>query len=378
MKIGIDARLYGLKHAGIGRYVKNIVDQITQQDTNNQIVLFVQKDSNISLNLENVKIVTLDVPHYSISEQLIAANAFEKEDLDVLHVPHFNAPILYRGKLIVTIHDLIKHESTGPDTTTRNRAIYWLKFYGYKTLSWLVARKATRIIVPSEYVKNDVVKKLGITPNKIDVVYEAVENDFKKLQPDKKVAYELMNKFGLVKPFMVYTGSVYPHKNLEIILQAIKARNYDRSLDFMLAIVCARNVFYERLNQKITEMDLGNVVKLLGFLSDQDLVSIYDEAFCLVQPSKMEGFGLTGLEAMSRGLPVIAADASCLPEVYKDGALYFDPNSYEDFLYRLDDLVTNKNLYNELQLRGKSLSKSYSWKKNGQQTLKVYAEVYKS
>lgn len=378
MKIGIDARLFGLKHAGIGRYTKNLVEQLAQDNSEDEYVLFVNDIIEFEDLKGKVKLVELNVPHYSVSEQLIAANIFEKEELDLLHVPHFNAPLLYRGKLIVTIHDLIKHESKGAATTTHNQSIYWLKFYGYKILSWMVARKADKIIVPSQYVKEDVVKKLGVNGNKIEVIYEAVEKNFLKLKADEKNAYRLLNKFNLVKPFLVYTGSVYPHKNLDLILDAIKIRNSERNLDFMMAVVCARNVFYERLQNKIEQLGLQEAVKLLGFLSDQELADLYSQAFCLVQPSKMEGFGLTGLEAMSRNLPVIAANASCLPEVYGEAALYFDVSSPQDFLHRLEELVTNKNLYSQLQSTGLDKVKEYSWKKNAQATYKIYEQVFKS
>jgi glycosyltransferase involved in cell wall biosynthesis len=369
MKIGIDARLYGLENAGIGRYITNLVDQLVETDSSNQYHLFVKKDyADLFADYDNVEVSVINTPHYSVREQLIN---WKKYQLDLLHVPHFNAPLAYSGKLVLTIHDLIKHHSTGAETTTRNQALYGVKRLGYLTLTKLVAKRADKIICPSNWVRDDIVKTLKVNPDRIEVIYEAVAADFGTAVGEVETK-KLMASHKLSKPFLVYTGSIYPHKNVDLLLEAIKRRNQISELDFSLAVVCARNIFWQRLETKVKQMGLEADVKLLGFLSDQELAGLYKHAYALVQPSKMEGFGLTGLEAMKLGLPVLAAKATCLPEIYGDAAVYFNPNSVDDFIDKLSKITQNRRLYQELSLKGKKHVKNFSWKKAAKETIAVY------
>ena len=140
----------------------------------------------------------------------------------------------------------------------------------------------------------------------------------------------------------------------------------------MLAIVCARNVFYERISRRIIEKGAGSYINLLGFRSDEEVSQLYSLALCLVHPSKMEGFGLTGLEAMKTGLPVISSSASCLPEVYGDAALFFDPESVDDLVNKLELVIGDRNLREKLINKGLLQVKKYSWKKMAKETLAVY------
>lgn len=371
MRIGIDARLYGLENAGIGRYITSLVDSLVKDDKH-IFTLFVKPQyADIFSQRKNVTTVVTNTPHYSVAEQFFD---YGKYQLDLLHVPHFNAPLLYKGKLVLTIHDLIKHHSTGADTTTRNPFFYGFKRLGYLALTRLAAAKADRIIVPSNWVKQDVIKTLKVPADKIDVVYEAVDSEFGKAVKTEETK-KLLSHHKLRKPFLVYTGSVYPHKNVGLLLEAIKRRNPHKELDFSLAVVCARNVFWQRLNEKIKSLGLENEVKLLGFLSDRELSGLYHEAYALVQPSHMEGFGLTGLEAMKVGLPVLAANATCLPEIYQDAAIYFDPHSVDDFLEKLNRITVDRRLYQSLSDKGKKRVKQFSWKLAAKETLSVYEKV---
>lgn len=161
------------------------------------------------------------------------------------------------------------------------------------------------------------------------------------------------------KPFLVYTGNLYPHKNVGVLVQAAE------KLKINVAIVCARSVFEKRL-------PVSPYAHYLGRLSDKELIELYREASAFVFPSLIEGFGLPGLEAMSVGLPVIAARASCLPEIYGDAALYFDPHSVDDLVEKIKSLLTDEKLRATLIAKGKSQAKKYSWRKMASQTWEIY------
>lgn len=378
MRIGIDARLYGPEHTGLGRYVTNLVNNLLVKDKKNQYVLFVtSKHSKDFVPSANLKIVTIDTPIYSFSEQLLLPLVYLKEKLDLLHVPHFNAPILYPKKFIITLHDLIKHSSKGKDTTTRNPAGYLIKRLGYAIEFWFMSRRASAIITPTNYVREDVARGLGIDIDKIHVTYEASDGKIKKHNLTPKEASQILNKYKISQPFVIYTGNLYPHKNVNLLIDAILAHNSKKEVDLNLAIVCARSAFYKKIEEKILSLNAQKYIKLLGFVDDHELGKLYSLALCLVHPSKMEGFGLTGIEAMSVGLPVVSSSASCLPEVYGNGALYFDPNSVDDLVVTLEKIISSKELRDELIKKGYVQSKKYSWKKMCQETIAIYNTVFK-
>lgn len=373
MRIGIDARLYGLEHTGLGRYVIELIRFVLKNDKKNDYVLFLNRSHSEEFkDRKRVKVVVTDIPIYSVAEQVILPYIFTKEKLDLLHVPHFNAPLLYPGKFILTIHDLIKHYSTGPGTTTRKPWLYFIKRLGYLLQMGLVAKKSVHIIVPSNFVKKDVATRLNVPENKITVTYEAVSGSIKEVALDEKNKKEILRKYHLAQPFLIYTGNIYPHKNVDILIEALDKRNKERELDLQLAIICSRSIFWDRLNKKIHDRGLTEYVKLLGFVEDENVSSLYSLAVALVHPSKMEGFGLTGLEAMNVGLPVVAASASCLPEVYGDAALYFDPDSVEDLASKINLLIKDPDLRNGLISKGYHQAKKYSWDKMGKETISVY------
>jgi len=376
MRIGIDARLYGLEHAGLGRYVMRLVDEVLKLDKKNEYVLFLNSaHADKFKNKKRVKVVTTNIPIYSLAEQTILPFVFSKEKLDLLHVPHFNAPLIYDGKLILTVHDLIKHDSKGPETTTRHRWLYSIKRLGYLALTNGIAARADHILVPSNFVKEDIVKRLHVPSEKITVTYEAATGSIKEVALSDADKIKILHKYNLAQPFIVYTGSVYPHKNVEILVQAIEKHNQNKEVDLELALICSRSVFWERLSKKINERNLQDKIKLLGFVEDADVSKLYSLALALVHPSKMEGFGLTGLEAMSVGLPVIASNVSCLPEVYGDAALYFNPNDVDDLVSCLETYLKDQELRSSMATNGFLQARKYSWTKMAKETISAYKQI---
>ncbi len=376
MRIGIDGRLYGLEHTGLGRYVMELIKFVLKNDKKNTYVLFLNKKHAAEFTgRKRVEVVVTNVSIYSFSEQIIMPFVFAKQKLDLLHVPHFNAPLLYPGKLILTIHDLIKHYSTGMATTTRKPWLYTIKRLGYLTELTLISRKAVHIIVPSNFVKQDVSKKLHIPEEKISVTYEAVSGSIMDMVLTEKEKKETLSKFNLTQPFLIYTGNIYPHKNVDILVDALDRHNQEKEMDLELAIICSRSVFWDRLNEKIRRRGLESKVKLLGYVDDDNVSKLYSLALALVHPSKMEGFGLTGLEAMNVGLPVIASNASCLPEVYGEAALFFDPSSVKDLELKLNLLIKDPSLREQLAEKGYLQARKYSWNRMGKETVKIYNQV---
>jgi len=378
LKIAIDIRMYGLKHAGIGRYIKNLIKQIKKTERNNiDFWLIVKSEdfSKIKKELGNKFFyIQSNIKHYSIKEQLILPLVLMKEKFDLIHFPHFNVPIFYFDKYIVTIHDLIKHESKGVDTTTKNPILYWFKYLNYHFVFWLAVKRAAKVIVPSKWVKKQLISKYPyLSGTKIVVIYEGVERKFTELK-SKMRTKKILNKYNLKKPYLLYVGSVYPHKNLERLILGLRKLNQSLTKEKMinLIIVCARSIFLERLNKVIKNYKAQNFTKCLGFVNDEDLAMLYRQALSFITPSLMEGFGLPGLEAMAAGCPVLSSRRSCLPEIYGKSALFFNPLDIDDIANKINTISSSEIKRQQLIRMGKQRVKRFSWQKTKDQTLQVY------
>jgi len=365
MKIGIDARYWGNKHTGIGRYVQNLVLNLAEIDTINQYVVFGGDELRLAISqFPNFKWVQLTTRPYSILEQIINPIIFMRQKLDLLHVPHFNAPILYFGKYILTIHDLIKHLSIGRATTTLPYPVYLVKHLVYRLSVRLNLLRSDQIIVPANYWKEYLVNNFALSKNKIHVTYEAVPKLFSQKTKLKKS--EVLNKYGLNQPYIVYTGNLYPHKNVPFLVEAVRQFNACHEHQLELAIACARDAVFKN------SIKPEPVIKYLGYVPDEELMVLFQGALALVQPSLIEGFGLTGLEAMSVGLPVLSSNATCLPEIYKDAALYFNPRNLVELVRQLDNIFSNHAIAQRLILAGRKRIKYFNFSKMSRQTLAVY------
>jgi len=368
-----DARMYGLAHAGIGRYVMNLLAGIKKVDPKEfKIKLIARKETarEIKKSLgDYFPIIEVKSKHYSLLEQFELPKVLNQIKPDLVHFPHFNSSFFYSGKFIVTIHDLIKHYFKGRKTTTKNPAIYWLKYLGYRLQTNYSLKKSQQIIVPSNFWKDKLNSDLNISKEKINVTYEAVDPNFIKLTKNIKTKINL-KQYGLTKPFFVYVGSVYPHKNIEAVISAIK------SLDnIQLAIICSRSVFTQRVEVLTRELNVQDKIKFLGFIKDKDLIRLCQQSTGLIQPSLMEGFGLTGLEAMAANTPVISSNSSCLPETYGPAALYFNPKDIKQLQSKMESLIKDKDLRNKMIRLGQKQIKKYSWLRTAKQTIKSYRKA---
>ncbi len=373
MNIGIDARFYGLEHAGLGRYVMELISNLTKIDQRNHYTVFLRKPYNQVLELpKNFSKVTANILHYTLEEQWLLAEIFSKANLDLLHVPHFNVPLLYRRPFVVTIHDLLWHDVRGLSVTTQNPLVYLTKYLGYLAVVSHALRKSKAIFVPSKVIFKKLVRDHRIERSKINVTYEAPSQTF---LPKRRTS-DILKKYRLTLPFIIYTGSAYPHKNILSAALAIKLLR-ERGIKLTLVVASARSVFLTRLFSDIRKQNLGNAVRFVGFVPDDDLPLLYAHALTLIQPSLSEGFGLTGLEAMACNLPVIASELTIFKEIYEDAALYVDPKSVEDIATKIETLQKNPRLQRKLIQAGKNRVKHFSFKKLAHQTLEVYENIKK-
>lgn len=384
MRIGIDARFVGPQGTGLGKYTEKLITSLAKIDSVNKYAIFLQYRNWDYLKLpKNFTKVVADVEWYSLAEQYKMPAIFASQNLDLLHIPHFNVPIFYnppklslfglhersefKDNFVITIHDLIHHEFS-QYATTKNPIIFKLKRFAYKKVISHAVTKSAKILTPSNFVKEEIIETFKINPSKVVVTYEAAEEEYFTRQPEYPDTRQ---------PNLIYVGNAYPHKNLERLLDAIKILNENpNSLPshkpINLIIVCPRDVFQERLNLQIKERNLTKFVEVKGYLPVKSLVALFAKATAYVFPSLSEGFGIPGLNAMASGLPVVTSNIPVLKEVYGDAALYFDPKDPKDIAEKIHQVLTEEKTKSDLVEKGKVQVKKYSWLKMAKQTLQVY------
>ena len=364
MRIGIDARLAGLQHAGIGRYIEELLRAILPLGEQHEWIIFVAESSQLSwLPIsERVQKIVVPVKHYTVAEQLQMPLVFAKANLDILHVPHFNLPLLYTGKVVLTIHDLLWHEQKDHNATTLSPLWHRLKYWAYKIVSGFAMKRAAYIIVPTHAVEA-VVRPHTSKPIRV------ISEGFAQAYAGLTVAGSA-KKSALKEKYITYVGSLYPHKNVETILSVLQQELHD----LHLVLISGRSVFQEKFKTLIDRAGLTERVHMLGYQTDEKVAEYYQHAVAHVFPSLSEGFGLSGVEAMAAGCPVVCSDIPVFREVYKDAASYVQPEDIKGWakaLTEVQDSSTRKGMI----AAGKKVSSLYSWKKAAEETLTIYAKA---
>jgi len=370
--IVIDARLYGPKHTGLGRYTKNLLVALACLSDFNKykftLLIYPELESEINKDLgSKYKYYVTNIRHYSLLEQLLLPLVLYTLHPSLVHFSHLDKPILYFGKSVVTVHDLIRHFSHGPDTTTHTPWLYWPKYFGYLLMTRIILA-TSYLIVPSNFWRDYIVEKYKYDPHKIITTYEAVDPKLRIQSP------KLIKNFKLkIKNYVLYTGNLYPHKNIIVVFQALQ-----QLPTLKLKIICARDVFQQQALELAQKLHLESQVSFLGYVKDSDFQPLYSSALALVHPAILEGFSLTGLEAMTLGCPVIAANSSCLPEIYQQSVLYFDPHNPQQLVDQITKLQQQPKTRQKLVTLGYSQVAKYSWSQTATQTLQFYGQIIKN
>ena len=235
----------------------------------------------------------------------------------------------------------------------------------YRLMFWWSHKKSTKIIVPTNFVAQDLANLQPFTKAKTTVTYESSEPPIKASGTPLK---------GVGKQFILHVGSPFPHKNIPHLITTFEQlqATYPK---LQLVLAGKKEYYFEQLQKRIDTSHAKENIIVPGFISDAELKWLYQHASCYALPSLSEGFGLPGLEAMAHGCPLVSSNATCLPEVYGDAALYFNPNDVEDIALKIERVLRDKQFAKELVARGKKQLEKYSWERMAQQTLDVYNQA---
>ncbi|MBU1963446.1 glycosyltransferase family 4 protein [Patescibacteria group bacterium] len=376
MKIGIDARFFGGEQSkGLGRYTQKLVEYLSEIDHQNEYVIFLQKDgfANWKIKNPNFKPLLADYEWYSFDEQLKMPGKIRQAKVDFMHFPHFNVPLSYRGPFIVTIHDLIITHFPTQRATTLAPWLYRLKKFGYQRVISHAAKDSKKIITVSNYSKQDLVKTFKLSPEKIEVTYEASEPPA-PIGFDEQEAKKILSEYNIKKPYLLYVGNAYPHKNLEILIEMMSKL---KNKDLQLVLVGKKDYFYNRIEELIWKKDMEDDVVMTGFVPDKVLPLLYSRSLAYIFPSKYEGFGLPPLEAMAYKTPVLSSESSCLPEILGDAVLYFDNNDVYGIIEQVKKIQDNPDIREQMVKKGLERIKQFSWQKMAEETIKIYESIQK-
>ncbi len=368
MKIVIDGRW--IKQTGIGRYVEETLRDVLARDSENSYVLLVRPEDRERLDYkaDNLELVDAPEPWFTFREQTSFWWRVRKQKADLVHFTNFDFPLLYRGKFVITIYDLTLLEFKNIHRKKMLPIYYYLKDAVMRFVLRQGIKRSELIFVPTEYVKQGLVQRYGVSSRKIVVTSAAAEI------PHKRPRVDLL-KFGIHKDYLLYVGNAYPHKNLERLIIAFGKLITEYMLDYQLVIAGRKDHFHEQLEKEVADVRLDDRVIFTGYVTDAELAGLYKKASLYVFPSLSEGFGLPALEAMSYGVPVASSNATCLPEVAGEAAEYFDPKDEAEMAKVMAALLADKDRQQALVEREHKQVEKFSWASTAELILKGYLRV---
>ena len=354
----VDARMLG--HSGIGTYLRGLLREYEKAPFFQECSLGLALPPSLFSQVGgSLKLFAFDAPVYSMKEQ--AMYPFQLKKSRLWHASHYNIPLLKQGaRLIVTVHDLI-HWIFRKEFYSPLQSLYAQIFFKK------VTQLADRIIAVSHQTRDDLIQFFGASPEKIRVIYEGVTPEF--FEPwSEEEKRKLIQKYQLPDRFFLYVGLLKPHKNVKFLAEVFLKLRKEGRIHSDLVIVGKKD-------QKFP-LPTGEGLHCLSQVgSRKELAGFYASARALVHPSFYEGFGLTCLEAMASGAPVIVSRVASLPEVVGEAGYYVDPYSEESLRQAILELEENDTLCRELSEKGKLRARQFNWPKAAKETIEVYKEV---
>ncbi len=367
MRIAIDARK--LHDFGVGTYVRNLVHWLARLDSETEFIMFCRRDDceHIEGLGPNFRPVPVRSSNYSVAEQLTVPLSLIRSRADLFHAPHYVLPALTPCRSIVTIHDCI--HLMFPQYLPGRLA------HRYAQVAfWLAANRSARIFTVSEASKRDILRFFSIPSDKVDVIYNAIDDRFNHT-PIEADMQRVRERYQLHDRFLLYSGNVKPHKNLERLIDAFNRLRQSGLDNIKLLITGGEISRYATLRRAVHHYNLDHHVRFLGFLSVETLAILYRLADAFVFPSLYEGFGLPPLEAMASGTPVLTSNISSLPEVVGDAALLIEPYDPASIAEGLGRVLCDNALRERLVDRGRRRAAAFSWEASVKRVLATYHKV---
>lgn len=366
MKIAIAAILGTI--GGPRTYAYNLIKAISTIDKENEYIILTDKTEDLNGIDEIQKIrISFPSPYTRIFwDHLQVPLYLKRYGVDLYHNTKNVLPLFTRTKSVVTIHDMAPF--LFPQSFTAMQRAY-LKFHFRHA-----AKKAKKVITVSERSRMDIINILGVNETKVVSITNGVSDGFCKINDTERLeAFRV--KYRLSKNIILCVSTLQPRKNIDVAIRAFSQLKRQKKIPHQLVIVGRMGWLWKDTMRLVSELNLQGEVLFIGAVEDKELPLFYNLAEVFLNPSSYEGFGLTCLEAMACGTPVIATNVSSFPEVVGDAGILVSPRSVEELAQAVFDVLYNNSLRDELIKKGLERVKKFSWAQTAEKTLDVYKEV---
>jgi glycosyltransferase involved in cell wall biosynthesis len=374
MRIAIDIRR--MYEFGLATYIRNVVRTLGRIDPVNEYFLVgaASRFDQLGALPENFHLLPLQNPETSFANYLEMHRVVNAQEVDVVHVPHtFWRPVITKAPFVITVHDLLDYMYRARTSNGLRRSIH-----SYMTRQ--VMRHAARIFAVSNFTKRDVARYFNVKPEKIEVVYNALDETFMRGHSTAAEQAMVRGRYQVDAPFLLYTGRISPHKNVARIIEAFSALKGELAKDgtypdLKLIIIGDEVSKNPDIRRAVIRSGMQHEVRFLGYVPIDVLRIFFDMAKVFVFPSLYEGFGLPPLEAMAHGTPVVASNTSSLPEVVGNAAVMVNPENVFEISRALQRVLTDQALRERMKAAGLEQAQRFSWETSVRRMIEVYAEV---
>ena len=370
MRIALDAIPLVAKKTGVGHYTDALAEWLARTHDDHQYELVSPFDFHFpNGQLPPANLHKRFTPVHPLLRKwwLVGLPALLRvSPFDLFHGTNYCIPMFAPCPTVVTIHDLSlyaqakTHEAKNVSRGKRRIPI--------------MARRADMIIAPSEATKREIEHYLHIPPERIRVVYEAARPKMQPLPPE--ACAPILAKHGIQGPYLLYTGTIEPRKNLLKLIRAYSEIVHATEHRPMLVMCGGRGWLDDEIYELVAELKLQRMVKFTGYVDDEDLPALYSACEIFVYPSLYEGFGLPPLEAMACGAPVVTSDTSSLPEVVGKAGVLVNPHEALELAQVLTNLLDDADQRAHFRQAGIERAKIFSWERAAHETQSVYDQVF--
>ena len=369
LKIGFDGKRAANNLTGLGNYSRSLIEHLAHQFPKHQYLIYTPKVKQANqidafLEKENIE---LKLPKNGpfLWRTLNILKDINQDGCQIFHGLSHEIPLAIqhtRIKSVVTIHDLIFL-----------RFPQYYKFIDRKLYEWKsksACKRANKIIAISEKTKEDIVEYYGINPEKIEVIYQSCDDNFKISLP-KETLSRIRATYQLPEKYILNVGTIEERKNLKLAVQALKEVNEA----YKLVIIGKQTPYFKTVEQEIEKLGLKNRILFLKNIPFADLPGIYQMANVFVYPSFYEGFGIPIIEALYSGIPVVAATGSCLEEAGGPNSLYVSPNDSEALATAINKILNDSELQKEMKEKGLEFVQKFNSPVVTQQLMNCYLNL---